>query len=467
LGIIQNSINNNVVWEPQPRQSVLLRCPADERFFGGAKGGGKTDAALGDWLKQMKLATDLKLKARGIFFRRSYSELEEAIYRSQQFYPLLGAKWKDAKKIWIFPWGELKMKFIERDADAMKYQGHSYQWICMDELGNYPTPFAYNNMMSCLRSAEGVPARFLSTGNPGGPGQSWIKRRFISGKTPDYIYTYKNKIVVKGKERDVEMTRCFIPSFVSDNKYWEEKDPGYFARLAGLPEHLRKAYLDGNWDVSIGQAFPDITDNHKVEPFQIPYDWKRFATMDWGFTKPFSMGFWAVSPIGRLYRIGEYYGCPEGMEDEGLKLDAKTAGKKFVELTNALAIDHTYGDPACWARHGHGSTIADIMDSAGLRLIPADRDRVTAKQTFHSMLQDTLDDGDPAFQVFSTCTQWWRTVPNLVSDKNNIEDVDTRGEDHIYDDTRFAIMSPEVIRGIVSKGHKRNNYAREDVDYAR
>ncbi len=460
---------DNVVWEPQPRQEVLLRCPADERFFGGAKGGGKTDAAIGDWLKQLALAHRSGGLAKGILLRRSYSELDEVISRSKMLYPKLGGEWKEVKKIWVFPgYGELKMRFIERDADAMRYQGHSYNWICVDELGNYPTPFTYNQMISCLRSAEGIPARMMATGNPGGPGQGWIKRRWISGKKPDYIYTYDQDITLAGVKQVVQTTRCFIPSFVSDNKYWALKDPGYFGRLAMLPVHLKKAFLDGDWNVSVGQAFPDLNESHKVEPFQIPYDWYRFATLDWGFTKPYSLGLWAFDPIGRLYRIGEDYGCVPGMEDEGLKLDATSAAKRFVEVTNALAIDHTYADPACWARHGHGSTISELMEKAGLHVIPADRDRMVAKQMLHSMIQSKLDDGLPQLQVFSTCSEWWRTVPNLVSDKNKMEDVDTRGEDHIYDDTRFAIMAPEIVRGLADhRATRKTSYIRGDVDYAR
>ncbi len=273
-------------------------------------------------------------------------------------------------------------------------------------------------------------------------------------------------MILAGEEVEVESSRCFIPSKVTDNKYWKEKDPKYFARLAALPRHIRRAYLDGDWDVAIGQAFPDISDLHKVEPFQVPYDWKRFATLDWGFTKPYSLGIWAYSPMGRLYRIAEDYGCVPGMEDEGVQVDAKSAGRKFVGILNSMGIDRTYADPACWSRHGHGATIAELLESVGMNLIPADRDRVASKQTFHTMLQARLDDGLPAFGVFTSCVEWWRTVPNLVSDKSNIEDVDTHGEDHIYDDTRFAIMAPEVVRGTHGRSMRRN-YNQVDVDYAR
>ena len=92
-----------VVWSPQPRQSKFLRCPADERFFGGAKGGGKTDALLGDYLRQLVHAKDLGVLSSGVLFRRSYKELEGVIKRSREIYPKLGGEFKIARGAWVFP----------------------------------------------------------------------------------------------------------------------------------------------------------------------------------------------------------------------------------------------------------------------------------------------------------------------------------------------------------------------------
>jgi hypothetical protein len=466
-----NLPTEEIAWAPQPRQEIFLRCPADERFFGGAKGGGKTDAMLGDYLRQLKFAEELGVESDGVVFRRSYKELEEVIKRSHQIYPKLGGEFGIAKGTWKFPgYGNLKMRFVERDTDASKYQGHAYDWIAFDELGNYGTPFVWNQLSSCNRSAPGILSRMVATGNPGGPGQGWIKRRWISGKKVDYIYGFEQAFVLEGEAVTHRVTRCFIPSKVTDNKYWVENDPGYIAKLAALPEHQRRAYLEGDWDVSIGQAFGDLTSLHRCTPFSIPRDWKRFATLDWGFVKPYSLGLWAVAPIGRMYRIGEVYGCIPGMEDEGVQKDATTSGKKFLSVTNALGIDHVYADPACWQRHGHGRTIAQLLEDTGLNLLPADRDRMAAKTTFHALLSSTLDDGLPAFMVFDTCEDWWRTVPNLTSDRNNIEDVDTTGEDHAYDDTRFALMTPESTFGVVRANlgdYRKRSYLKEERDYAR
>ncbi len=285
-----------VVWSPQPRQNLVLRCPADERLFGGAKGGGKTDATLGDYLRQLVYAKERDVVSEGVLFRKSYKELEEVIKRSHQIYPKLGGEFAIAKGTWSFPgYGNLKMRYVDRDDDAQKYQGHAYDWIAFDEIGNYGSPYVWNQLSSCNRSAPGIPTRMVATGNPGGPGQGWVKRRWISGKKVDYIYAYDQAWVIDGIPGSHRVTRCFVPSKVTDNKYWVENDPGYIAKLAALPEHQRRAYLEGDWNVSIGQAFGDLTPLHTVAPFSIPRNWKRYATLDWGTAKPYSLGLWAVN----------------------------------------------------------------------------------------------------------------------------------------------------------------------------
>ena len=471
--LIQRVAGRQVAWEPQPRQELMLMCPADETFFGGAKGGGKTDGALGAVLKQLRLARDFNSTARMVFFRRSYNELDEVIQRTHEIFPALGGQWKAGEKTWVFHgYGRLKMRFLEKDIDVMRYQGHSYDLILMDELGNYATAFCYNHMLSCLRSPMGVPSRMIGTGNPGGPGQRWIKKRFIAGKIPDHIHLYTQKALLpNGKVYELKTTRCFIPSNVMDNRYWMENDPRYIARLAALPEHLRRAFLNGDWDVSIGQAFGEICDDHKCKPFLIPQDWIRFASLDWGFVKPYSLGLWALSPRGRLYRIGEDYGCVEGLEDEGVKLSVHKAARRFIKILTSMGIDRVHADPELWKRTGYPKTRAKLFEEEGLPLIPANRDRLTSKQAFHDMLQNYLEDGLPQIQIFDHCSDWWRTVPTLMSDKNNIEDVDTKSEDHVYDDTRYAIMSREVAEGLqieeVAQGSSVRSYHRPGGKYAR
>jgi hypothetical protein len=93
-------------------------------LFGGARGGGKSDALLGDWVAHAGRA---KGKAGGVIFRRTMPELEELIARSHELYHELGAGWSAGRKTWVFPCGAtLKMRWLDRDQDADHYQGHQY-----------------------------------------------------------------------------------------------------------------------------------------------------------------------------------------------------------------------------------------------------------------------------------------------------------------------------------------------------
>ncbi len=441
-----------LVWKPQPRQARLLSCPAKEIFFGGAKGGGKTDGALGFCIAH---ANRYGKKARMIFFRRSANELEDAIDRSKELFEPLGALYLTSKRLWVFPNGAtLRMRHLDRDADAGKYQGQSYTLVVMDELGNYATPFCYNSMLSCIRSAkEGVHTQLLATGNPGGPGHSWIKKRFITGKKQDLIYTYDIEVPLPGegetKTQTVRYSRCFIPSKVTDNHILMKNDPTYYANLKMLPENLQRAFLHGDWNVFIGQIFGEIDPlRHYIKPRVIGPDWERFATMDWGTAKPYSVGFWAVSPHGRLIRVGEKYGCVPGIADMGVRKSALVVATEVKPILAAMGIEKVYADPHIWQDQGHGVNIADLWKQAGVTLIPGRGSRDESREIIHTMLQQDLEDGEPMLQIVEdACPDWVRTIPDLCGTLNNLEDVDTNAEDHIYDDTRYAVTSPEVRRG--------------------
>lgn len=184
-------INNQkyeVIWTPQPKQELLIRCPATEVFYGGAAGGGKSDGLLGDYLEGAKKYGKYW---RGILFRQTTSELEELQMRADELYKPMGAVYKGTgtktgSNLWLFPNGAtLKMRYLESEKDVKRYQGHQYTWIGIDELGNYPTPYCWEFMLSRLRSAAGVPCYIRGTANPGGVGHAWIKQRFMDDHEPN------------------------------------------------------------------------------------------------------------------------------------------------------------------------------------------------------------------------------------------------------------------------------------------
>ena len=419
----------NVIWKPTERQAVALACPAYELFFGGARGGGKSDFLIMDFLKNVN---EFGAAHRGVLFRRSMPELEEIIIRTMDLYPRLGGEFHVSSKTWTFPSGStLRLRFIEQDADANKYQGHQYTWVGFDELTNWPTDYAYTWIQSSMRSAVGVPVRIRASGNPGNVGHVWVRERFIDVTTPERVYIDP----VSG------MSRVFIPSLLDDNSYLMKNDPLYEKRLEQLPPHLYRAYRFGDWNVFAGQVFEEWDRHvHVVEPFTIPNHWFRFASMDWGYTKPYSIGFWAVSPEGQLVRFEEMYGCEEGKRNVGTKEAPSKVAQRAWRFASQMGIEDMVADPACWA-HTSEMSIADHFTDAGFNMVRGNRDRIAGLVRFHDVLKSTHMNGQPMLIVFDHCDHFARTIPALAYDEKKPEDVDTKMEDHIYDECRYALMS--------------------------
>lgn len=422
--ITANSDTIRVMTEirPTPKQERFIVSSVDEIFYGGARGGGKTYACLLDFAGVVKV---YGRDAQGILFRRTYKELEEAIKISKEMYRGR-AVWRAGDKQWTFKNGAaLKLRALERDDDVEKYQGHSYTNIYFDELGNYPTDYPYLFMFSSLRSAAGVPCYMRATGNPGGIGAYWVKERFITNKDPERVYSYDGT------------TRTFIPARLEDNPLLAATD--YDAKLRALPEHLYRAFRLGDWDVFAGQVFSEWDqERHIVEPFPLDPSWYRFASMDWGYAKPYSIGFWAKTHEGRLIRYHEMYGALK--PNEGTKERASAVAAKAGEMAAFLGVEDMVADPACWSHQGFSEESIEQIFSQYFVMLRGNNDRISGAFAFHDYLKTELSDGGPMMCVFPGCKDFIRTIPAMTADKKRPEDVDTRGEDHAYDEARYAIM---------------------------
>lgn len=419
-----------ILWEPQPKQQLALSCPAFELFYGGAAGGGKSDFLLMDFLAG---CNEGRGAWRGILFRRTYKELEELIIRAKELYTPLGAHYHKTENVFTFPTGSfLRLRYLERDDDVGSYQGHQYTWVGFDELGNYATDYCYLYMISRLRSAAGLKCYMRATGNPGGVGHSWIKMRFIDGKKPNTIYT-----------DEMGRTRCFIPSLLDDNRILMKNDPEYEKNLTLLPRYLYEALRYGNWDIVAGAAFEEFRrEEHVIKPFALESgQWFKFCAMDWGYAKPFSIGWWAVNSEGRMIRYRELYGCEKGEANKGVKKSASEVAKEAYALSVAEGATVMVADPAVWSKTDKEASIAEKFESAGWKMIKANNERINGKMQLHQLLKTKGEDGKPMLLVFDTCFDFIRTIPLLLPSKAHPEDIDTTMEDHIYDETRYAIMS--------------------------
>lgn len=438
-------------WEPNPGpQTALVTCPVFEVLFGGARGGGKTEGMLGEFINH---ADRYGEHAIGLMLRRERTQLVETIERSRAIYAKLGAKFHEQDKMWRFPNGaRLRFAYLERDADAEAYQGHSYTRVYIEELTNFPDPKPVMKLMATLRSGAGVPCGFRATANPGGTGHTWVKARYID---PDPRGWVRITDPASGLER------IFIPSRVTDNRHLDE---GYISRLrASGSEALVKAWLDGDWSVIEGAFFDCFSAaRHVLEPFQLPDDWLRFRSGDWGSARPFSIGWWAVVgddtplgggrvlPRGAMVRYREWYGA--SAPNVGLRLTAEEVAEGIKAREAGERIGYGVLDPAAFAVDG-GPSIAERMMRVGVAWRPADNKRVAklgALSGWDQMRQRLKGDHEdrPMLYVFDTCKDFIRTVPSLQHDPDHPEDLDTDGEDHIGDECRYGCMSRPWIRKI-------------------
>ena len=396
---------------------------------------------------------------RGIVFRKSYNELEELMARAHSLFGATSARWAESKKTWTWPNGAtFKMRHLEREQDADKYQGHQYTWIGLDEITLWANPSAFFKLKACLRYADAdVPTkRIRLTGNPGGAGHQWVKERYVTPSVKGYVPIYDGA---------TQSYRMYIPSKVYDNKILMRRDPGYILRLAevGTPELVRM-WLDGDWDVVAGAYFSEFrADKHVVEPCKLPANWTRFRAFDWGSARPHCNLWFAVSdgelkrfPRGALIVYREDYGASE--PNVGLKLTVEQVAARIeAKEPQNERIDYSVADPSIFQEDG-GESIYERFRKCGIMFRAADNKRLPGWNMLRARLIG--EDDKPMLYIFSTCKNLIRTLPALQHDDRRPEDIDTEGEDHAADALRYGCMSrpyqrpriepPKPLRGIES-----------------
>lgn len=453
------------VWKPQYRadgsrgpQFALLTCPYTEVFFGGARGGGKTSGMLGHWLAH---AQRYGSKARGVFFRRRFKQLEEVQRQCNELFPKLGASYGKAEAMWTFPNGAtLRLRHLWDAQAAESYQGWALTWICLEELTNWPTLEPMNKLRGCLRSSDGVKCVMMATGNPGGPGHNVVKARYIDPAPAGYTP------ITDAESGEV---RVFIPSRLEDNQALVRADPMYERRLMALGNpQLVKAWRFGDWATTFGGAFDDLwhPDRHVVRPFQIPPGFTYRRAFDWGSSRPSALLMFAVSdgspifemggfvfPRGSLILFAEWYTVAKDSggnvkPNEGLRLTNQALGHGIADLCRDKEWSGCVADPAIFAEMGRESIYAEIKKAAAERrhnlvFTRANNDRVGGWQRMRDMLENAATDRPekPGLWVFNTCVNFLRTVPTLQRDENKPDDVDTDQEDHAADACRYAANS--------------------------
>lgn len=452
-----------IIWQPQKgTQEALIACPVFEVFFGGARGGGKTESSIGDWLAHSSTYGE---SAIGLFVRKSFVQLQEVIARTKQIFPKLGARYNEKDHLWTMANGaRLKFAYLENDKDAEQYQGHSYTRVYVEEVTNFASPDPINKLRATLRSAAGVPCGMRLTGNPGGPGHLWVKSRYIDPYPAGFkiIEDVEEVDLGDGETIEVRLERVFIPSKLLDNQLLLRNDPGYVIRLRQSgSEALVRAWLKGDWNIVDGAFFDCFNAEVHVLGREwldaIPRNAMRFRSFDWGSAKPFSVGWYVVSdgkwgiPKNALVKYQEWYGA-SGI-NKGLKMSAAMVAKGIVKREKGQIIQHGVADPSIFVRDG-GPSIAETMSEHEVNFHRADNKRLPGWEQMRVRLVGEFD--VPMLYFLENCVDSIRTIPVLQHDSKNSEDVDSEMEDHAADETRYAVMSRPWL-----PTHNKNDYRAE------
>ena len=446
---------NNVIWSPQPKQALFQRRSEYEGLYGGAAGGGKSDALVMEALRQVHIPY-----YKALILRKTFPELSELVEKSLNYYPRAfgGARYNESKHTWTFPSGA-KVVFgaMQHTKDRTKYQGRAFDFVAFDELTHF-TWDEYSYLFSRNRpNGPGTRVYIRATANPGGVGHGWVKERFITAGPPEKTLWEKIKVrFPDGRTEQRWRSRVCVRASLFDNQKLLENDPHYMDKIALMSPAEQEALLYGNWDSFSGQVFiewcndpdryADRINTHVIDPFPVPETWSIWCGLDWGYSRPFAVGWYAVDHDRRIYMLRELYGYT-GTPNQGVRWEPAEVARRIRQIEaedpnlKGRRINRV-GDPAIWASDGTES-IGALMERERVYFEKGDHARISGKMQFHHRL--ALDeDGRPMFYVFHTCENFIRTVPNLVYDQTDVEDVDTAGEDHHYDQARYVFMKNPI-----------------------
>jgi hypothetical protein len=334
-------------------QALFLLLDCREAFYGGAAGGGKSDALLMAALQYMDVPGYAAL-----LLRRTYVELSKAdslIPRSHEWLAGTDARWNEQRKTWTFPSGAtLEFGHVETEADRHKYQSAAYAFIGFDELTSFTESqyeyIAFSRQRRRKALAEiGVPIRVRSASNPGGVGHGWVSRRFITQRKPSVV---------------------FVPARVQDNPGLDVDD--YIASLSQLSDTLRRQLLEGDWNAAEGLAFDYRDELHSVPAFRPPDEWDRWESLDHGTTNPACLLAWAIDPDGNHVIFDSYY-SPGLPSQHARAITAKRAWWwPRDERGWARHGVVCYADPEMWATKGEtklGDPASDITEFHELGIV--------------------------------------------------------------------------------------------------
>ncbi len=457
-----------------PRQKQFHKSKAKYRLFGGAAGPGKTKALLWEAILQANEVPG----ADTLLLRRTYPELESSLLAyfrrdvPRHFYK----KYNESKHVVTWLNGSTtRFGYCRNENDVYQYQGAEFLFIGIDELTHFtlkqwqfltsrnrcPIKFYIDDE----KQRKPVIATMAGATNPGNIGHAWVKALWVDHQPPAG-YDQTGRYDANEYE--------FIRAWLSDNPIYAN-DVEYRRTLEVLPEHLRKAFLDGDWNVFAGQYF-DIFDygRHTARPEEIRLEawWPRWISIDWGFQHP-SAVYWhcAVPAVAAVFRPRAVSTGEPGTTTETRIPPSEEGGyssriityREFVQnglsprmLAQGIAersgrenISEVFLSPDAFAHRTAEASIAeqlgDVLIANGLpRPAPADDDRIGGWQFLYQMLESN------AWVITENCTKLIECMPTLVRDTTRSEDIRKMDGDDPADSARYGLVSGGRIAGVAT-----------------
>jgi len=376
-------------------------------------------------------------EARMLVIRRNADDLADWVDRAHKMYPHAKVTGKPATI--KFPSGAIiRCGHLKDESAYTKYQGHEYQRILIEELTQIPSEESYLKLISSCRSTvKGLDPKVFCTANPGGKGHQWVKRRFIQGHKPEVAFK-------EGSSR----YRMYIPATVDNNPTLMENDPDYVNFLDNLPEPLRSAWRHGDWDIFAGQYFTEWNPKMHIIPETLANKFvygqeynKKYIGIDWGFAAPFACIWIEVTPDNRVFCYRELYGTEKHPTEWG---------QEIMNMTGDEEIFMSLGDPSMWARNPMSwnashtpmhtdKSIATALGEYVPNLVPANNSRVIGWRNMAQLMHHKKGLLPNFFIIDKACPNLARTLPEMIRDDKNPEDIDTTLEDHICDAVRYSL----------------------------
>jgi hypothetical protein len=438
---------NIIPIEPTPFQSQVIECPTDLILPGG-RGGGKS---FGVAQKIAQKVAEYREQYRGLYVRKTYKGISDfegicrQVFRSES----PGATYNKSEKIWAFKNGAiLELNQLEHDRDYDKFQGRSFTDLIIDECGQYSSPRLLDLLLSNLRGPIGTQLTRTLIANPGGVGHGWIFRRYISGRENGVPY----------EEADTKRPSVTLLSTYLDNPRIDQAK--YLESLVSATandEELQKAYIGGDWNIARGAYFATVLDKarSRVPAWRsLPTGWLRYLAMDYGTAAPCAIYLIAMSPggdhqgcyypRGSIVVAGELYISHPKDLSKGLHLTVPEQAeliKRFCQSWNiSPANGRNLADDAIFAQDGRAS-IAEEFAKAGVRWQPAKKgSRIAGWEHMRSLMRQAGDRELPGLYISESCRAWWELMPLLQRDERHPSDVDSSGNDHAADATRYGCL---------------------------